>query len=264
MNVLGRFESAMQSIVEGSFGRIFRSRLHPVEVSKRLERAMDQGLTISLGRKTAPNVYDVFISDRDYTQFEANARSFVAQFQDDLIAVARTRGYILTTRPVVILHPDDRMGTGEMRVEARLAEPQAVPAGVAAPAEFGAIEETRELSPAEVEQLKQQVVQAQTAREVAPQAWLVLRRPDGGGPVYRLDKPVMHIGRHISNDIVVNDRRVSRYHAEIRLEGDQFVLYDLGSLNGLGVNGVITHGPVALRNNDQFAVGNHDFIFQRR
>jgi hypothetical protein len=225
---------------------------------------MDQGLTISLGRKTAPNVYDVYMSDRDYTQFEANARSFVAQFQEDLIAVARARGYILTTRPVVILHPDDRMVTGELRVDSRLAEPQAVPAGVAAPAGVGAIEETRELSPAESEQLKQQMAQAQAAREVAPQAWLVLRRPGGGGPMYRLDKPVMHIGRHVTNDIVVNDRRVSRYHAEIRLEGEQFVLYDLGSLNGLAVNGAIVRGPTTLRNNDQVAVGNHDFIFQRR
>lgn len=264
MNVLGRFESAMQGMVEGTFGRIFRSRLQPVEVSTRLERAMDQGLTISLGRKTAPNVYDVYMSSRDYAQFEANARTFLSQFQDDLIAVARTRGYNLPTRPVVIMHPDDRMGTGAVRVEARLAEPQAVPAGVGAPAELGVIEETRELSPAEAEQLKQQMAQAQAQRDAAPQAWLVLRRPGGGGPVYRLDKPVIHIGRHISNDIVVNDRRVSRYHAEIRLEGDQFVLYDLGSLNGLGVNGVVTHGPVPLRHNDQIAVGNHDFIFQRR
>jgi FhaA, N-terminal domain/FHA domain len=264
MNVLGKFESAMQAIVEGSFGRVFRSRLHPVEVSKRLERAMDQGLTISLGRKTAPNVYDVFMSDRDYAQFEANARTFITQFQEDLIAVARTRGYILTTRPIVILHPEERMVTGELRVDARLAEPQAVPAGIGAPAELGAIEETRELSPAEADQLKQQMAQAQAAREVAPQAWLVLRRPGGGGPVYRLDKSVIHIGRHISNDIVVNDKRVSRYHAEIRLEGDQFFLYDLGSLNGLGVNGVIMRGPAPLRNNDLIAVGNHDFIFQRR
>ena len=264
MNVLGKFESAVQAVVEGSFGRVFRSRLHPVEVSKRLERSMDQGLTISLGRKTAPNVYDVFLSERDYAQFEANARSFIQQFQDDLIAVARTRGYILMTRPIVILHADQRLITGEMRVEARLAEPQAVPAGVAASAELTGIDETRELSPADAEQLKQQVAQAQAAHEAVPQAWLVLRRPGGGGPVYRLDKPVIHIGRHNSNDVVVNDRRVSRYHAEIRLEGNQHVLYDLGSLNGLGVNGAIVRGPAPLRNNDQIAVGNHDFIFQRR
>jgi hypothetical protein len=204
------------------------------------------------------------MSERDYAQFEANARSFIPQFQEDLIAVARTRGYILTTRPIVILHPDERLITGEVRVESRLAEPQAVPAGMNSAAELVGIDETRELSPAEADALKQQVAQSQAAHDMVPQAWLVLRRPGGGGPVYRLDKPVIHIGRHISNDIVVNDRRVSRYHAEIRLEGDQFVLYDLGSLNGLGVNGVIVRGPVPLRNNDQVAVGSHDFIFQRR
>jgi hypothetical protein len=261
MNVLSRFESAVQGIVEGTFGRIFRSRLHPVEVAKKLERAMDQGLTISLGRKTAPNIYHVYMSVRDYGEFEANARSFVTQFQDDLIAVARTRGYVLTTRPVVTLHPDDHMATGDLRVEARLAEPASVQGNAA---EAGAVDETRELRPEEAEQLKQEIAQAQAANEALPQAWLILRRPNGGGPVYRLDKPVIHIGRHISNDIVVNDRRVSRYHAEIRIEQGQFILYDLGSLNGLGVNGVLVHGPVPLRNNDQLSVGSHDFIFQRR
>jgi hypothetical protein len=266
MNVLGKFESAVQGIVEGSFGRIFRSRVHPVEVSKKLERAMDQNLTISLGRRIAPNVYEVFLSPRDNQQFGNNSRTFVQQFQDDLINVARSRGYMLTSRPMVVFHVDDHLVTGEVHIDVRLAEPQAVAAGVDASALAGqdGIEETRELSPAEAQQLAQQVARAQVAQEVMPQAWLTLRRPNGGGQVYRLDRPVIHIGRHVSNDIVVNDRRVSRYHAEIRYERGQFVLYDLGSLNGVGINGAMTHQPVTLRNNDQVAVGNHDFIFQKR
>lgn len=266
MNVLSKFESAMQGIVEGSFGRIFRSRLHPVEVSKKLERAMDQNLTISLGRHIAPNIYEVYVSTRDNQQFGTYSRTLVQQLQEDLINTARARGYMLTSRPVVILHVDDHLITGEVRIEARLAEPQTSVAGADSEVNAGSdgIEETRELSPGEAQQLAQQVAQAQAEQAAMPQAWLTLRRPSGGGQVYRLDRPVIHLGRHVSNDIVVNDRRVSRYHAEIRFERGQFVLYDLGSLNGVGINGVLTHQPVVLHNNDQIAVGNHDFIFQRR
>lgn len=265
MNVLGKFESAMQGIVEGSFGRVFRSGLHEVEVSKKLERAMDQHLSISLGRRIAPNVYDVYVSQKDYDKFGAYSRSLVQRLQEALISVARMRGYLLTSRPVLLFHADPHMITGQIRVETHLAEPQAGAPGVAGQdGDQGVIEETRELSPDEARQLAQQMAQAQSAQEAMPQAWLTLRRPNGGGQVYHLDRPVIHIGRHVSNDIVVNDRRVSRYHAEIRYERGQFVLYDLGSLNGVGVNGVLTHQPTTLRGNDQIAVGNHDFIFQRR
>ncbi len=267
MNVLGKFEATVQAIVEGSFGRVFRSRVQPVEVSQKLERAMDQNLTISLGRRIAPNVYDVYLSGRDDQQFGSYSRTLVQQLQDALIATARGRGYTLTTRPLIVFHVDDHLVTGQVRVEAHLAEPQAGEpgAGEAVAANQVVLEETREMAPAEAQQLAQQLAQAPAAPVAAmPQAWLTVRRPEGGGPVYRLDRPVTHIGRHTGNDIVVNDRRVSRYHAEIRYERGQFVLYDLGSLNGVGVNGVLTHQPTVLRNNDQVAVGNHDFIFQRR
>jgi pSer/pThr/pTyr-binding forkhead associated (FHA) protein len=41
-------------------------------------------------------------------------------------------------------------------------------------------------------------------------------------------------------------------------------MYDLGSLNGIGINGRMTRGPVVLQNGDTVGVGNHDFIFQRK
>lgn len=267
MSVLDKFESTVQGIVEGTFGRIFRTRLHPVELTKKLERAMDDEITVAAGRRIAPNVYDVYLSKHDSQQFQSYSRSLIQQFQDDLIAVARARGYTLTTRPIVNFHIDDHLITGNVHIEARLAEPQPVAAAGASAAAGAAdgIEETRALSQGEAQDLAQQIAQAHGAsEEPMPQAWLSLRRPNGGGQVYRLDHPVIHIGRHVSNDVVVNDRRVSRFHAEIRYERGQFVIYDLGSLNGVGINGVPTHQPVVLRNNDQVAVGNHDFIFQRR
>lgn len=260
MNVLGKIESAMQGIVEGSFGRLFRSRMHPVELAKKLERAMDQNLTISLGQRIAPNVFNVYLSPRDYQQFEGYARSLLQTLQDGLIQVARTRGYKLTTRPLVLFHEEAHQITGQARVEAHLAEPQP---GDSSPDDN--LEATRELSPSEAQDLAQQVAQARAAVASGPipAAWLTLRRPGGGGQVYRIDRPVIHIGRHGDNDIVVNDRRVSRYHAEIRFEHGQFVMYDLGSLNGIGINGRLTRGPVVLQNGNVVSVGNHDFIFQR-
>src|SRR5262249_57168493 len=104
---------------------------------------------------------------------------------------------------------------------------------------------------------------AKAARgEALPPAWPTTYRPTGAKPI-QLTKPVIHIGRHLSNDVIVNDKRVSRHHAEDRYEHSQFVLYDLGSTNGVGINGVLTRQPVPLKNNDIVSVGSHDFVFQR-
>ncbi|HEY7834226.1 MAG TPA: DUF3662 and FHA domain-containing protein [Ktedonobacterales bacterium] len=261
MNLLGKIESAMQGVVEGSFGRVFRSRMQPVELAKKLERAMDQNLTIALGQRIAPNMYNVALSPRDYEQFERYPPSVLQTLQEGLIQVARTRGYKLTTRPQVFFQEDPRQITGQARIQAQLVEPRP-----GDPSPDDGMDATREMSPVEAQELAQQVAQARAAVASGPipTAWLTLRKPGGGGQVYRIEQPVIHIGRHGDNDIVVNDRRVSRYHAEIRFERGEFVMYDLGSLNGIGINGRMTRGPVVLQNGDTVGVGNHDFIFQRK
>src|SRR5207248_7750979 len=44
-----------------------------------------------------------------------------------------------------------------------------------------------------------------------PQAWLTIRLPQANQQIYRIEKPVINIGRQLSNDIIVEDKRVSRY-----------------------------------------------------
>jgi pSer/pThr/pTyr-binding forkhead associated (FHA) protein len=54
--------------------------------------------------------------------------------------------------------------------------------------------------------------------------------------IYPLNKAVTTIGRKLDNDIVIQDPLVSRYHAEIRQDGDTFYLFDLDSSCGTFVN----------------------------
>jgi hypothetical protein len=263
-NVMERIESAIGGMVEAPF-RVFRSRLHPAVISHKLENAMDRNLMILHRQRIAPNVYDVFLSPRDYQQFQQFQQTLVKDWQDGLIETARNRSYKLTTRPVVLLHETASAPVGQVRVQAHLAEAQ--PGGGGLEELDEGLDVTRSLNPDERVQLAEQIAQAQAQAKAPPQAippaWLTLRQANGGGQSYRMERPIIHIGRHSDNDVVVNDKRVSRYHAQIRFERGQFVLYDLASLNGIGINGVLTHGPVALQDGDQVAVGNHNFVFQR-
>jgi predicted component of type VI protein secretion system len=66
-----------------------------------------------------------------------------------------------------------------------------------------------------------------------------------------LSKPETSIGRWEDNDIVIDDRWISRYHARIRRQKDQYVLEDLGSKNGTIVNGRRIVEPVTLSDGDE-------------
>src|SRR5882672_7623641 len=74
------------------------------------------------------------------------------------------------------------------------------------------------------------------------------------GRVYRdLSIPVS-IGREEGNSLRLNDERVSRFHAKVQLDGDDYILTDLESTNGTKVNGSIVNIR-RLRFGDRVSVG---------
>jgi hypothetical protein len=112
---------------------------------------------------------------------------------------------------------------------------------------------------------------ALSALPAMPQAWLTIRLPavsqnaPAAPKVYRIEKPVINIGRQLTNDIIVEDKRVSRYHAQIKFQPNgQFIIFDLGSTNGINVNGTPSLRQHTLHHGDHFIIGSYDFYFERR
>jgi pSer/pThr/pTyr-binding forkhead associated (FHA) protein len=71
------------------------------------------------------------------------------------------------------------------------------------------------------------------------------------------------IGRSRECDIVLNDSNVSRRHAEIRpAGGDAWTITDLGSTNGVKVNGRAIGSATPLNSGDDIAVGTVDVRFE--
>jgi predicted component of type VI protein secretion system len=77
---------------------------------------------------------------------------------------------------------------------------------------------------------------------------------------YTLRRRVVQIGREIGCSIVLKDPTVSRFHADVRAEGGQFVLYAMGS-SGTKVNGEAAVAPRLLREGDQITMGDTTFTF---
>jgi predicted component of type VI protein secretion system len=78
------------------------------------------------------------------------------------------------------------------------------------------------------------------------------------GPNILLDKPIMLFGRHPECDIQIDSRKVSRRHCCIAQVSDYLVIRDLGSTNGIRINGVrVLEGK--LRAGDEVTIGNHRY-----
>src|SRR3954453_21264540 len=75
------------------------------------------------------------------------------------------------------------------------------------------------------------------------------------GPSILLDKPILLLGRHGECDIQLNSRKVSRRHCCIAQVNDYMVVRDLGSTNGVRINGQrVLEGK--LKAGDELTVGN--------
>ena len=59
----------------------------------------------------------------------------------------------------------------------------------------------------------------------------------GGTNVFTLDQAVINLGRRLDNHLVIDDPRISRYHAQIRYVRNHFTIFDLNSTGGTFVNG---------------------------
>jgi hypothetical protein len=86
---------------------------------------------------------------------------------------------------------------------------------------------------------------------------LVMHSGPLAGKAFPMEKTELFVGRDLSNDIVINDPEVSRRHARLFLQGNNFVLEDLGSTNGTAVNGQRLLGPYILHPGETVVFGEH-------
>jgi phosphoserine phosphatase RsbU/P len=91
---------------------------------------------------------------------------------------------------------------------------------------------------------------------------LIVRPKDYEEFTIKVDKVRMTIGRSSRNDICISDPFASRLHAEVRQEGDQIVLVDMGSANGTYLNGQRVNGSVLLHPRDVIRIGETGIEYQ--
>ena len=228
MSVLRNLEAKLEGLVGGAFSRAFRSKVEPVEIARKLAKEMQDNQTRSISHVYVPNHYTVWLSPEDRGHFEGYEDGLKKELSDYLLENARTEGLALTTRPTIEFETDDRLSLGEFGIQAQLLrgpeeEEQDWPEEAPSAGDFG---HTMVYSP------------DRAARKLAPppgatgRAMLV-----GEDKRTVLSGSRLVLGRSRDCDITLEDPNVSRRHAELRNEDGRWVVADLGSTNGVKVNG---------------------------
>lgn len=255
MGIFSFVESAVRGVIQGTVQRVIPTGVQEQEVLDALRQEMSDHAAYENGRQIAPHRFVAHLNPHDFDRLRAKAPALDERVALDLKRIANDQGYLLKGALKVIFDRDPRVGPGRIVCEivgddARVAQP--VGAGIS-PDATQTMQADAIAPPPIVEDAGAQV----------PLAWLTLLQPSRGQPM-RLDRQTIRIGRHNTNDIIVNERRVSRFHAEVKYEHGQFMLYDLRSVNGVQVNGARVTRPVPLQDRDIISVCGYEFIFQRR
>lgn len=244
---LARLEAHLERLVEGTLTRLLAGRLHPREVIVALGRAMEDGAYTAEGgeypaggheyplgghERRAPDRYLVRLNPADAAALESAEAGIEAALAEELVHQAREAGLSLARAPIIHLIADSEVPPRQVRVEVETA---------ASEGDTSAMTPASGLPP---------------TADAAPAGFLIV---DGERHV-PLSKPVISLGRRLDNDIVLDDPRVSRHHAQIRQRYGKWVLYDLNSRAGTQVN----DQPVAecvLRPGDVIALAGATLIY---
>ncbi len=237
MSALARFESFMENMVEGSVARLFRSPVQPAEIAKRLERAMETQQTISVRRVIVPNVYRAFLNPQDLAAFGPIRAEMEREMATYLADLAQERNFTMLEHPRVELTSDPGVPRHTVQVVA-----ETVSAGP--PADAG---HTQVFQP--------------PAMPAAQARTRLLLTTAAGTHAIPLESTQLTIGRGLNNDIILEDTRVSRHHAQLRYRARRFWLTDLGSTNGTYINGEqVAEQP--LRDGDVISLGGLELTFK--
>jgi hypothetical protein len=252
--VLRAIEQKIESLFEGIFGRAFRTNVQPVELARKLAKEMDEHRTISVSRVYVPNEYTVYLSPDDREQFSSYEENLKGELQEYLSEHSRREDYALLSPVRVLMETDTDLDMGEFGIATRMVQPDRRRAASGEP--VGDVEPGATM----IYKPKAVPTQAVSAEELGVEAELVTLSFDGTRYVVKQRRVV--IGRSRDCDIQLADTNVSRRHAELRQEGASYWIVDLGSTNGVEVNGKRVK-RAKLSDGDTITVGSTDVMFSQ-
>lgn len=244
-------EKLAEGLIEGGFAKVLKPRLEPVQIAKALAREMDAARMVGPEGPLVANRYSVFLHPTDIAAFSGFQGNLERELAGYLQGYAARQGL----KPIggIAVHLDESADVrpGRVRISATMVDtPQP-----AAPSNPPSIESTMEMP----------VVSVPAPLPAPPPAMppeppRALLTSAAGEKI-----PLVHasttFGRAIDNDVVLEDRSVSRYHAQVTWDVDHYVVEDLDSTNGSFASGKRIRRHILL-DGEEISFGSALFTFR--
>ncbi|MEV7016487.1 DUF3662 and FHA domain-containing protein [Streptomyces sp. NPDC093991] len=276
MGVLKKFEQRLEGLVNGTFAKVFKSEVQPVEIAGALQRECDNNATIwNRDRTVVPNDFIVELSTPDFERLSP----YSGQLGDELAGMvrdyAKQQRYTFMGPIKVHLEKAEDLDTGLYRVRSRTlassASQAAVPGAVAPappagrPGGYG----YPPAAPAGAPPMPAAPPPGRPGGYGYPPAAAPGPVPGGrtrywieiNGTRHQISRPTLVMGRSTEADVRIDDPGVSRRHCEIRT-GTPSTIQDLGSTNGIVVDGQHTT-RATLRDGSRIVVGSTTVIYRQ-
>ena len=235
----GSVERSFENLFDGLFSRAFKSGVKPLQLGRKLLEVVDRERDVDAqGRRVVPNSYLIHLSSADREGFADLEPTLLQELTAALREYIGQEGYHVDGKARVALHTNPDLRKGRFDIECR-----------------NIIADVRP-EPAPAPDLK--VVPEPPSAFDHPPAVLTLP----GGQRIELHEGHYVIGRHLQNDIVLNDTNVSRMHAEFVSAAGEVTVKDLGSTNGTKVNGVLVTNEQLLQHGDVINFGTAQVRFE--
>jgi hypothetical protein len=205
---LEQLEARLQALIENGAARLFLFGDNHNDLGSRLVAEMKANIhTQADGSFWAPNLYFLVLSP-DQALALQNDQAHLDELASILQKVAAQADLRFTSPPVVKTLMEPALRADEVQILAKF--------------NLDVL-----LSTSAIE------VEPASAGEVAvPDAYLIVN----GSQIFPLHRPVVNIGRSTNNDLILDDLKVSRSHAQLRLINNRYVIFDLDSTGGTFVN----------------------------
>ncbi|CAM5479699.1 FhaA domain-containing protein [Streptomyces abikoensis] len=281
MGVLKRFEQRLEGLVNGTFAKVFKSEVQPVEIAGALQRECDNNATIwNRDRTVVPNDFIVELSTPDFERLSP----YSGQLGDELSGMvrdyAKQQRYTFMGTIKVHLEKADDLDTGLYRVRSRTlaasesqdhqGQPSQRPGSPrpGGPVTHGA---GYPAPPSGLPPMPASPPPSAPPGRPAPRAgaggpagvpgaqtrrWIEIN-----GTRHQISRPTLVLGRSTEADVRIDDPGVSRRHCEIRV-GTPATIQDLGSTNGIVVDGQHTT-RATLRDGSRIVVGSTTIVYRQ-
>lgn len=208
-DLLTKIEQYLQALIEENTSRVLGSPHAEKQLIREIVNEMGNHIRIDAqGNPTSPNIFSLIVP-AEYVEDIRSNQSLLDQLANNLALAGKSAGVYFDGAITISIFPEKTLQEGEFAIRAIW--------------KGGNVSETHPMDA--------QSMGIQNSL-LPPRAFLIV----GGTQIYTLEEDTINIGRLYENDLVVDDPRVSRRHAQIRVVKGRHMLFDLGSSGGTYVN----------------------------